>query len=166
MAGSSIMIFWMDWSREWTKLVTTPFETQFQSYVQLTRLQIVTKPLAPGKRTKVIERSVQNNRYCFLELTKQEGALTGLAINSIFCFLLWKKSLICPSPTPRQGNTFLFCSYKQLSLLWLGPFKGFLSRHGALQGPSPRALLLDPQRNKDTVASGVERYAQRSQNTV
>ena len=78
----------MDWSREWTKLVTTPFETQFQSYVQLTRLQIVTKPLAPGKRTKVIERSVQNNRYCFLELTKQEGALTGLAINSIFCFLL------------------------------------------------------------------------------
>ena len=82
----------MDWSREETELVTTPFETQFQSYVQLTRLQIVTKPLAPGKRTKVIERSVQNNRYCFLELTKQEGALTGLAFNSFFLFPSLKKN--------------------------------------------------------------------------
>jgi len=49
---------------------------QFQSYVQLTRMQIATQGLAPGKSTKVIERSVQNNRFCFLELTKQVGNLT------------------------------------------------------------------------------------------
>jgi len=62
---------------------------QFQSYVQLTRLQIVTKPLAPGKRTKVIERSVQNNRYCFLELTKQEGALTDAEFSVLDSWWHW-----------------------------------------------------------------------------
>ena len=61
---------------------------QFQSYVQLTRLQIVTAELGPGKRTKVIERSVQNNRFCFLELAKQSGNLS----DQEFCVLdeWWK----------------------------------------------------------------------------
>ena len=37
----------------------------------------MTKPLGPGKKTKVIERSVQNNRFCFLELNKRKGQLTN-----------------------------------------------------------------------------------------
>ena len=36
---------------------------------------------------------------------------------------------------PCRGNTFLFRSYQLLPHLYLGPFKGFLSRHDALQGP-------------------------------
>ncbi len=34
---------------------------QFQSYVQLTRLQILREPAT--KRVKVVERSLQNNRF-------------------------------------------------------------------------------------------------------
>ena len=37
----------------------------------------MTKPLGSGKKTKVIERSVQNNRFCFLELNKRKGQLTN-----------------------------------------------------------------------------------------
>ncbi|XP_077291370.1 thymidine kinase 2, mitochondrial-like [Arctopsyche grandis] len=40
----------------------------FQHYVQLTRLQIQTSPPASEKtEVKMFERSVQNNRYCFVE---------------------------------------------------------------------------------------------------
>ena len=56
--------------------------------------------------------------------------------------------------TPRQGNTFLFRSSQQLPRRHLGPLKGFLSWHGTLQGPSPRALLPELQRYKDTVRCG------------
>ena len=41
--------------------------------------------------------------------------------------------------TPR-GNTILFRSSQQLPHLRLGPLKGFLSWHGALQGPSTRLV--------------------------
>jgi len=71
---------WTDVSGEnlLAKLYEDPqrWSFQFQSYVQLTRLQIVTEKMAAGKRTKVLERSVQNNRFCFLELTKKTGNLT------------------------------------------------------------------------------------------
>ena len=45
--------------------------------------------------------------------------------------------------TPWRGNTNLFHSYQrqQLPRLRLGPLKGFLSWHAALQGPSPHLLL-------------------------
>ena len=55
--------------------------------------------------------------------------------------------------TAHRGNTILLCSSQQLPRLHLGPLKGFLSRHGALQGAldSPCALLPEVQIYKDTV---------------
>ena len=52
--------------------------------------------------------------------------------------------------TPYWGNTIICSSYQQLPSLRLGPLKGFLN------GPSraldsPRALLAELQRYKDTV---------------
>ena len=46
---------------------------QFQAYVQLTRLRLLKNPI--NKKVKLLERSIQNNRYCFLELAKREGSL-------------------------------------------------------------------------------------------
>ena len=43
---------------------------QFQSYIQLTRLQELKAPLKEGKRVRILERSIQSNRYCFLELAR------------------------------------------------------------------------------------------------
>ena len=40
--------------------------------------------------------------------------------------------------TPHRGNTILFRSSQHLPRLRLRPFKGFLSWHGALLGPSTR----------------------------
>ena len=56
--------------------------------------------------------------------------------------------------TPCQGNTCLFRSSQQLPRLRLGPLKGFFD--GTLHGlfKSPRALLLELQRIKDTVRRG------------
>ena len=48
---------------------------QFQSYVQLTRLKILQEPTKA--RVKIVERSIQNNRYCFLELARKNGSLVG-----------------------------------------------------------------------------------------
>ena len=43
---------------------------QFQSYIQLTRLKLLKSP--SEKRVKLLERSIQNNRFCFFELAKRE----------------------------------------------------------------------------------------------
>ena len=48
---------------------------QFQSYVQLTRLQLLKKQTDCS--VKIIERSIQNNRFCFLENARREGSLSG-----------------------------------------------------------------------------------------
>ena len=48
---------------------------QFQSYVQLTRLQLLKKQTDCS--VKIIERSIQNNRFCFLEIARREGSLSG-----------------------------------------------------------------------------------------
>jgi len=84
---------WTDVSGEnlLAKLYEDPkrWSFQFQSYVQLTRLQIVTKPLGPGKKTKVIERSVQNNRFCFLELNKRKGQLTNPEFSVLDSWWQW-----------------------------------------------------------------------------
>ena len=53
--------------------------------------------------------------------------------------------------TSCQLNIFLFWSSQELPRLRLGPLKGFLSWHGALQGPSPHGLLPELQRKKDTL---------------
>ena len=57
---------------------------------QLTLLQILTQELDPGKFTKVIERSIQSNRFCFIELAKQLGNITeqGIALG-------WPKLQLC-----------------------------------------------------------------------
>merc|ERR1712071_623340 len=46
----------------------------FQSTVQLTRLNIIHQQT--DARVKLIERSLQNNRFCFLEIGKEMRALS------------------------------------------------------------------------------------------
>ena len=62
----------------------------------------------------------------------------GLATNSIFLQWFCKKSLICLEGKSFSSNhsLILFRSPQQLPRLRLGPLKGFLSWHSALQGPS------------------------------
>ena len=70
-----------------------------------------------------------------------------------FLFPSCEKSLIClegKSMTPHRGKTILFRSSQQLPLLRLGPSKGFL-RCPSRTLDSPRALLPELQRYKDTV---------------
>ncbi|KAL0281583.1 UNVERIFIED_CONTAM: hypothetical protein PYX00_002523 [Menopon gallinae] len=45
----------------------------FQSYVQLTRMQIQSSTPNEGVKVQMFERSVQNNRYCFLENSYRNG---------------------------------------------------------------------------------------------
>lgn len=54
----------------------------FQSYVQLTRLGIHLQPSSAP--VKLIERSLQNNRYCFLEIGRECGHLQD-AEYSVLC---------------------------------------------------------------------------------
>lgn len=60
---------------------------QFQSYVQLTRLQLLTKPTDCS--VKIIERSIQNNRFCFLENARKEGSLCGAELEVLFSWYNW-----------------------------------------------------------------------------
>ena len=65
--------------------------------------------------------------------------IPGLATILIhFCFLFVKNHSIS-----WRANTFHFPSSQQLPRLHLGPFKGFLSWHDALQGPSPEMFNLE-----------------------
>ena len=58
---------------------------------------------------------------------------------------------------PGRGNTILFRSCQQLPRLRLGPLKGFLSWHGALQGPSTRLLRCFQNYGDTRTPSGVRR---------
>ncbi|XP_044758124.1 deoxynucleoside kinase-like isoform X2 [Coccinella septempunctata] len=50
----------------------------FQSYVQLTRLKVqTTKPKKLDTTVQIFERSIQNNRFCFLEHAYRKGSLTS-----------------------------------------------------------------------------------------
>jgi len=60
---------------------------QFQSYVQLTRLQLLKKPTDCS--VKIIERSIQNNRFCFLENARREGSLSGSELAVLFEWYSW-----------------------------------------------------------------------------
>lgn len=49
------------------------WSSTFQSYIQLTRTQVqITRPKS-GTKIQMFERSVQNNRYCFLENSHKSG---------------------------------------------------------------------------------------------
>lgn len=50
------------------------WQNTFQSYVQLSRLKVQTTP--PKYKTtnvQMYERSIQNNRFCFLEMAHENG---------------------------------------------------------------------------------------------
>ncbi|XP_044252627.1 deoxynucleoside kinase-like isoform X2 [Tribolium madens] len=50
----------------------------FQNYVQLSRLKVQTsKPKNPNTTVQIFERSLQNNRFCFVELAHKGGYLSG-----------------------------------------------------------------------------------------
>ena len=55
---------------------------QFQSYIQLTRLRLLKSPT--DKPVKLLERSIQNNRFCFLELAKRQGSLTNPELSVLY----------------------------------------------------------------------------------
>lgn len=65
---------------------------QFQSYVQLSRLQLLKQPT--NCSVKIIERSIQNNRYCFLENAKKEGSLCGAELEVLNSWYDWLNSNI------------------------------------------------------------------------
>ena len=55
---------------------------QFQSYIQLTRMRLLRSPI--DKNVKLLERSIQNNRFCFLELAKREGSLSNPELSVLY----------------------------------------------------------------------------------
>ena len=59
------------------KLYTNPqrWSFQFQSYIQLTRLQELKAPMKDGANVRLLERSIQSNKYCFIELAKNNKDL-------------------------------------------------------------------------------------------
>ena len=98
--------------------------------------------------------------YLFLYHGKTQCASPFLDTNSIFSVSFCKKSLIClegKSMTPCRGTTILFRSSQQLPRLRLGHLKGFLSWHGALQGPPLTSLVRCFQNYRETrTPSGVQ----------
>lgn len=71
------------------KLYSDPqrWSFQFQSYIQLTRLEILKSPTF--KRVKIIERSMQNNRFCFLELARKNESLTEEELAVLHSWFDW-----------------------------------------------------------------------------
>ncbi|XP_063218259.1 deoxynucleoside kinase-like [Bacillus rossius redtenbacheri] len=53
---------------------TSRWNTAFQSYVQLSRLRIQTRPT--DRDIQMFERSLQNNRFCFVEMAHDNGQLS------------------------------------------------------------------------------------------
>ena len=64
----------------------------FQSYVQLTRLQLLKRPTCFS--VKILERSVQSNRFCFLENARREGSLGGAELEVLVSWYDWIDSSI------------------------------------------------------------------------
>lgn len=64
----------------------------FQMYVQLTRLKIQTTPPKNSSTTvQMFERSVQNNRYCFVEQAYKSGILHGADYTILNEWYKWAK---------------------------------------------------------------------------
>ena len=64
----------------------------FQSYVQLTRLQLLKRPTSCP--VKILERSVQSNRFCFLENARRAGSLGGAELEVLVSWYDWMDSSI------------------------------------------------------------------------
>ena len=60
--------------------------------MQLTRLQLLKKPTSCS--VKIIERSIQNNRFCFLENARKEGSLSGAELEVLVSWYDWMNSNI------------------------------------------------------------------------
>ena len=60
--------------------------------MQLTRLQLLKKPTSCS--VKIIERSIQNNRFCFLENARKEGSLSGAELEVLVSWYDWMDSSI------------------------------------------------------------------------
>ena len=60
---------------------------QFQSYIQLTRLKLLKSPT--DKRVKLLERSIQSNRFCFLELARREKTLIQPELEVLYKWCDW-----------------------------------------------------------------------------
>lgn len=63
----------------------------FQMYVQLTRLKIQTTPPQSSTTVQMYERSLQNNRYCFVEQAYKSGVLHGADYTIIDEWYKWAK---------------------------------------------------------------------------
>ncbi|CAG9830688.1 unnamed protein product [Diabrotica balteata] len=62
----------------------------FQTYVQLTRLKIQTsKPSSSSTTVQMFERSIQNNRFCFLEQAYRSGYIHGADYSVIDQWYRW-----------------------------------------------------------------------------
>jgi len=72
---------------------TTANNFLFQHYVQLTRLDDTTRPSTTEDEDKgnvrIMERSIQNNRYCFSELARREGTLHEAEFSVIAEWYKW-----------------------------------------------------------------------------
>lgn len=55
-------------------------------------MQLLKKPT--NCSVKIIERSIQNNRFCFLENAKKEGSLCGAELEVLFSWYDWLNSNI------------------------------------------------------------------------
>ena len=81
-------------------------------------------------------------------------------LTQFFLFPFYKKIFLClegKSMTPCRGNTYLSYSFHQLPCLRLGPLKGFLSWHDALQGTSTRLVRFFWNYWDTRTPSGVQR---------
>ena len=53
----------------------------------MTRMQRLNKPTTCS--VKIIERSIQSNRFCFLEHYRKEGSLSGAELEVLFSWYDW-----------------------------------------------------------------------------
>lgn len=65
----------------------------FQQYVQLTRVQVqTTKPKNASTTVQIFERSVQNNRFCFVEQAYLAGYLQSADYEVLHQWYQWIES--------------------------------------------------------------------------
>ena len=60
---------------------------QFQSYIQLTRLKLLKS--STDKKVKILERSIQSNRHCFLELARRDKTLSEPELQVLYSWYDW-----------------------------------------------------------------------------
>lgn len=93
----------------------------FQSYVQLTRLELQTsKPSSNNIRVQMFERSIQNNRYCFLEHAYRNGTLHEADYSVLDHWFRWIRSSVDIDldliGTVRKKNLIINESFNRFSI--------------------------------------------------